>query len=405
MTTTTEPTPQLPFDRQNVLTLAPMFARLREQAPVTRVRTPTGDPAWLVTTWRESRELLSNPLFGRSHPEPEQASRLSGAAVLSGPSGEFQTEQADHARMRKLLIPAFSANRMRRLGDHIQVLVDRCLDELQAAHDKAPDQPLNLHDYLGFPLPVLVICELLGVPYEDRDYFSDLSDRLGQTDDADDAQEAMDALAAYMGKLADLKRADPGQDVMSDLVRGQLDDPAFTDDDVAQLGAGLLFAGHETTANRIDVGVLFLLSDLARRDAFVADPDGLVHDTVEEILRLTSPGALGLLRYAHDDVELGGVTIKRGDAVIIALGAANRDESVFARPDEFDPSRRPNTHVAFAHGGFFCIGASLARTELRVAFSTLFKRLPTLRLAVDIDDIDLRSNRFTGGVTQVPVTW
>jgi cytochrome P450 len=404
MTVTTH-TPQLPFDRPNVLTLAPMFAQLREQAPLTKVRTPTGDIAWLLTTWRESRELLSNPLFGRSHPEPEQASRLSDAAVLSGPFGEFETEQATHARMRKLLIPAFSANRMRALGSHIRELTDRCLDELQAARDKAPDEPLNLHDYLSFPLPLLVICELLGVPYEDREYFSDLSDRLGRLDDAEDAQAAMDALSAYMGKLAELKRADPGQDVMSDLVLGQLEDPTFTDDDVAQLCAGLLFAGHETTSNRIDVGVLYLLSDLARRDTFAADPDGLVHDTVEEILRMTSPGGLGLLRYAHGDVELGGATIKRGDAVVVVLGAANRDESVFANPDEFDPSRRPNSHVAFAHGGFFCIGASLARTELRVVFSTLFKRFPTMRLAVDVNDIDMRSNRTTGGVTRVPVTW
>ncbi|MEV0068648.1 cytochrome P450 [Amycolatopsis sp. NPDC050768] len=403
--TTTERAPRLPFDRPNVLEIAPLYQVLRREGPIARVTTPAGDPAWLVTRFADARAVFADARFGRSHPKPEEASAVSDAAVLSGPQGDYENEEAEHARLRRLLVPAFSANRMRKLGEHIQELADRCLDELEAAHDAAGGEPVNLHDFLSFPLPVLVICELLGVPYADRDKFRDLSDRIGVLDSGGDAKRAMDEFAAYMGELADKKRAEPAQDVVSDLVAAQADDPTFTDDDLARLGAGLLFAGHETTSNRIDLGVLFLLTDTARRDALAADPEGRVHGTVEEILRMSAPGGLGLLRYAHEDVEIGGVAIQRGDAVMISTSSANRDASVFADPEEFDADRKPNSHIAFGYGGFFCIGASLARTELRVVFSTLFRRFPNLRLAVDVDDLDVRSNRLTGGVSSVPITW
>ncbi|QRP49322.1 cytochrome P450 [Amycolatopsis sp. FDAARGOS 1241] len=402
--TTTE-RPRLPFDRPNVLEIAPLYQVLRREGPIARVTTPAGDPAWLVTRFEEAREVFADPRFGRSHPKPEEASAVSDAAVLNGPQGTYENEEAEHARLRRLLVPSFSANRMRKLGEHIQELADRCLDELEAAHDAAGGAPVNLHEYLSFPLPVLVICELLGVPYADRAKFRDLSDRIGVLDSGGDAQVAMEEFATYMGELAAGKRAEPAQDVVSDLVAAQADDPTFTDDELARLAAALLFAGHETTSNRIDLGVLFLLTEPARRDALAADIEGRLHTTVEEILRMSAPGGLGLLRYAHEDVELGGVTINRGDAVMISTASANRDASVFADPDEFDAERKPNSHIAFGYGGYFCIGASLARTELRVVFGTLFRRFPGMRLAVPVDDLDVRSNRLTGGVSSVPVTW
>ncbi|MGK3207200.1 cytochrome P450 [Amycolatopsis sp. MEPSY49] len=402
MTATTD-TPRLPFDRPNVLEIAPLFEVLRRQGPVVPVTTPAGDPAWLVTGFEEVRTVFTDPRFGRSHPAPEEASALSAAAILSRPQGDHETEHVEHARMRRMLVPAFSANRIRRLAGHVQELADGCF----AAMDRARrgDEPVDLHEHLSFPLPVLVICELLGVPYEDRDTFRVLSERMGRMDIGSGAEAALDEFAAYMGRLAAAKRRDPGQDVVSDLVRAQADDPAFTDDDLARLAAGLLFAGHETTSNRIDLGVLYLLTDLARRDALVADPDGLVHGVVEEILRLSAPSGLGVLRYAHDDVEIGGITVARGDAVVLALGAANRDPAVFPHAAEFDAGRKPNSHVAFAYGGWFCIGASLARTELRVVFGSLFRRFPGLRLAVPVDELEVRTNRVTGGVDRVPVLW
>ncbi|MCP2163446.1 cytochrome P450 [Goodfellowiella coeruleoviolacea] len=405
VTASTDQAPQLPFDRPNVLEIAPLYAVLRRQAPLTRVRTPAGDPAWLVTRFEEARALFADPRLGRSHPEPENASIVSDAAVINGPTGDYTTEQAEHTRMRSLLVPAFSASRMRRLADHVQELTEGCLDAMASARASAPDQPVDLHEHLSFPLPVLVICELLGVPFADREYFHGLSDRVGRMNSGGDAKAAMAEFQRYMGALAEAKRANPGEDVVSDLVRAQRDDPALTDDELTRLAAGLLFAGHETTVNRIDLGVLMLLADLDRRDAFLADPEGLARQTVEEILRLSAPGGLALLRYAHEDIEISGQLIRRGEAVMISSGAANRDPSVFPEAERFDPSRSPNIHLSFGHGAHFCIGASLARTELRVVFSSLFRRFPTLRLAVPVDELTIRADRVTGGVTAVPVTW
>ncbi len=402
MTATTD-TPRLPFERPNVLEIAPLFAVLRRRGPVVPVTTPTGDPAWLVTGFEQVRAVFTDPRFGRSHPAPEEASALSDAAILSRPQGDHETEHTGHARMRRLLVPAFSANRIRRLTGHIQEFADGCFDAMERA--RAADGPVDLHEHLSFPLPVLVICELLGVPYADRGTFRVLSDRMGRMDIGDGAGAALDEFTEYMSRLAAAKRREPGQDVVSDLVRAQAADPSFGDDDLARLAAGLLFAGHETTSNRIDLGALYLLTDLARRDALAADPEGRVHGVVEEILRLAAPSGLGVLRYAHDDVELGGVRIARGDAVVLALAAANRDASVFPAAEAFDPDRKPNSHVAFAYGGWFCIGASLARTELRVVFGSLFRRFPGLRLAVGVDELEVRTNRVTGGVDRVPVLW
>lgn len=403
--TTTEATPRLPFGRANALEIAPDYAALRRQAPVSRVLTPAGDPAWLVTAYEEAKEVFRDKRFGRSHPAPEQASRISHAAVQDGPSGDFENEEREHKRLRRMLAPAFSAPRMRALGDRIAELTDRCLDDLAAARAANPDEPVDLTDFLAFPLPVLVICELLGVPYADREHFRGLSERIAMMDGGEDAQAAMTEFKAYMTKLADAKRANPQPDVISDMVAVQAEDPTFTDDDLARMGAGLLFAGHETTSTRIAMGTLFLLSDTARRDRFAADPDGEVNQTVEEILRLTATSGTGLLRYAHEDVEIGGVRIARGDAVLISSDAANRDASVFADPDEFDPGRTPNVHLAFGTGAHVCIGANLARTELRTVFPKLFRRFPGLRLAVGVEEIPVRTNRVAGGVDRVPVEW
>lgn len=405
MTSTLDSAPRLPFPRPNVLDIAPLYQALRREAPITPVTTPAGDPAWLVTAFAQAREILADNRFGRSHPAPEKAAKISHAAIQAGPQGDYETENQAHSRMRKLLVPAFSAKRMTRLSGRIEELAGQCLDRMAQARDECPGDPVNLHELLSFPLPVLVICELLGVPYADRDYFRGLSDRLGILDGGLDAQQAMAEFKAYMGGLAAGKRENPGPDVVSDLVKAQAEDPGFDEDDMNRIAVGLLFAGHETTSNRIDLGVLFLLTDPARRDEFAADPDNLVQPTVEEILRMASPGGTPLLRYAREKVEIGGVEIARGDAVLVAITAANRDDSVFGEPDTFDPHRTPSTHLAFGHGGHFCIGASLARTELRTVFPLLFRRFPGLRLAVGADQLEVRPDRVTGGLDNVPVLW
>jgi len=401
----TAPELQLPFPRPDAVAISPVYTTLRRESPIARVRTPAGDVAWLVTGYEQARTLFADPRLGRSHPEPEKAARVSDAAIVSGPTGSYDGEQAAHERLRRLLVPAFSAGRMRRMADHVQELVDGCLDALQAARDAAPDSPVDLHEHLSFPLPVRVICGLLGVPVADAEYFHGLSDRMSRFGTGGDADNAMREFHRYMHGLVEQKRSEPGEDVVTDMVRAQEQDPTFDERDMIRLAVGLLFAGHETTVARLDLGVVLLTGDEARRDAFAADPDGQAPRTVEEILRLASPGGLGLLRYAREDVEIDGTTIARGDAVVIATGAANRDETAFEEPEEFDPQRSPNPHVAFGHGGYFCIGASLARTEMRIALASLFTRFPTLRLAVPVDALEAREDRVTGGLAAVPVVW
>jgi cytochrome P450 len=265
--------------------------------------------------------------------------------------------------------------------------------------------PVDLHDLLAFPLPALVICDLLGVPHTDRGYFRGLSERVGAMYDGADARAALGEFTEYTHRLAAAKRENPGPDVISDLVAAQRDDASFTDRDIALLSAALLFAGHETTAARIDFGVLWLLADPRRRDRFSADAESRVNTTVEEILRSSATSGTGVLRYAHEDVELGGVKVARGDLVLVNNDAANRDAAVFPSPDEFRPDRRPNVHLAFGHGLHACIGANLARTDLRLVFPALFRRFPGLRLAVGLGEIRLRSGRATGRIEALPVRW
>jgi cytochrome P450 len=397
--------PALPFTRPNVLDLAPLYDVLRREAPVAPVTTPAGDPAWLVTRFTEVRDLLGDKRLGRSHPDPEHAARITHAAIAEGPSGNYETEEADHTRMRRLLTPAFSAKRMRQMGEDVQALVDGYVDDLIAAREASPDGVADLHENLAVPLPVAVICRLLGVPHEHSAYFRDLSDRMATFAPEADAEGARAEFGRYMRGLAEQKRAAPGEDVISDLVAAQAQDEEYDYDEMIRLSVGLLFAGHETTVNRIGLGTLLLQTRRERWDDLVADPDGRTDAVVEEIMRLGAPGDLGLLRYAHTDVEVGGETIREGDAVILSINAANRDPDAFDDAEAFDPDRTERGHVGFGHGGHFCIGASLARTELRTVFRTLARRLPDLRLAADLDDIEVRTQHLTGGVKALPVTW
>jgi len=398
---------RLPFARPNILELAPVYEVLRREAPVAAVRTPAGDPAWLVTRFDEVRQLLGDKRFGRSHPDPEHASRITSAAVQEGPTGSYETEAADHARMRRLLTPAFSAKRMLQLTEDVQSLVDGCVDRMIAAHEVDP--VVDLHELLALPVPVAVICALLGVPESDAPLFRELSERMATMSAGDpgdnDAVEARTEFGRYMARLAEAKRVSPGEDVISDLVAAQSADETFDYADMTRLAVGLLFAGHETTVNRIGLGTLFLGTRRAHWDELVADPDGRVGATVEEIMRLGAPGDLGLLRYAHEDVRIGGVEVHRGDALILSINAANRDPGVYSAAEEFDPDRPERAHLGFGHGAHFCIGASLARVELRTVFATLARRLPGLRLAADVEDLDVRTGHITGGVTSLPVTW
>jgi cytochrome P450 len=394
--------PQLPFARPNPLGLAPLYDMLRREAPIAPVITPAGDPAWLVTRYEEVRLLLADKRLGRSHPEPERASRLSTAALLDGPTGEYATEEADHTRVRRLLTPAFSATRMRTLSDHMERLVDGYLDRLAEEHEATG--VADLRATLAYPLPVAMICLLLGVPEADHELFARLSERIADTAIGEESRQASEEFFRYMVGLIETKRPQLGEDVISDLIRAQSEDSSYGYEEMVQHCIGLLFAGHETTVNQICIGTLFLLTNRSRWEALVADPEGRVDAVVDEVMRLGLSGELGLLRYAREDIDIAGVTIRAGDAVLLSVIAANRDADVYSDAESFDPGRPERTHLGFGHGAHFCIGASLARTELRVVFTALARRLPSLRLATEFDQLQIRTP-VSGGVTELPVTW
>jgi cytochrome P450 len=395
--------PQLPFPTPDPLGLAPALAPLREHTPITRVRTRTGDEAWLVTDYADVRSLLADPRLGRSHPEPEKAARLHEGVLLGGPSGDHEHEHESHQRMRRLLAPAFSARRMRALDEHVRELVATLIDDLLRR-----DRPADVHDALSVPLPTLVICELLGVPYGDRDRFRVWSEQTGSFD-GESSRAGITALGTYVYGLLATKRESPGEDVLSDLVAAQREDPTLTDPEVTGIATALLFAGHETTVNRIDSGILRLFPHEGPGhpvSGSVSDDD--VAGFVEEILRLPGPGSGrggGLIRYASTEVETGSIVIAPGDAVVLSIGAANQDPAVFDAPEDLDVTRTPNPHLGFGHGAHHCVGASLARVELRAVFATLPRRVPTLRVAVPLDGLRLRDDNLTGGLTELPVTW
>ncbi|MCT9933442.1 cytochrome P450 [Planotetraspora sp. A-T 1434] len=386
---------QLPFDRNDLLEISPEFGELRAEEPIAKVLTRTGDEAWLVTGYDEIRQVFADARFGRSHPTPESAPRLSNSALLGGPIGDYETEREVHQRMRRLLTPAFSARRMRSLSDRVRLLIDDLLDGLA---EQGP--PADLHERFSVPLPMQVICELLGVPYEDRERFRAMADDMADLDDGERSAAAQAELRAYSYAIVQAKRERPGEDVYSDLAAADL-----PEEDVARIAAGLLFAGHETTVNQIDQGVLLFLRNPEQRDALLRDPS-LVSTAVEEILRVAAPSEHGIIRYAHEDVEIGGVTIKAGEVLMLATIAANRDERVYPDAEHFDIAREnAEPHVGFGYAMHYCLGASLARVELGAVFSSLFQRFPTLRLAVPYEQLKPRSDRLTGGFAELPVTW
>ncbi len=386
---------QLPFEQAHPLEISPQLQELQAQGAVHRVRTAVGDEAWLVTRHALIRRLLDDNRLGRAHPEPETAARTGDSALFGGPLGDFASEDADHQRMRSLLQPHFTPTHMRALRPRVEALTARLLDEL-VEHGS----PADLHAALALPLPILVICELLGVPYEDRDQFRAWTNDAANTRDRARSEHGLGQLFTYGQRLVAIKRRQPGDDVISRLCATD----GVSDDEAAALSMALLFAGHETTVVQIGMTALLLLADLQQWNALVAEP-GLVHNAVEETLRASRKGGNGIPRYARTDLEIDGIAIRAGDLVLLDTGAGNHDPAEFGDPEQVDVTRRAASHVAFGHGARYCIGAPLARIELQTVFSQLVSRMPGLRLAASVQELTMRNDVLTGGLTELPVRW
>ena len=388
-------TAQLPFDQPHPLGPPPELRALQSAGTVHRVRTAVGDPAWLVTGYDTVRRLFTDERLGRAHPDPDNAARTGESALFGGPLGDVATEHADHARMRSLLQPHFTPKRMRALRARIEALTSGLLDDLA---EQTP--PADLHQALALPLPVLVICELLGIPYADRDRFRRWTEAAADTRDRARSEQGLAELFNYGLQLVARKRQAPGTDVISRLCATE----GVGDEEAAALSMALLFAGHETTIVQIGLGALTLLTNPGQWQALGDDP-GLVSRVVEETLRAPAKGGGGIPRYASTALDIDGVHIRAGDLVLLDNGAANHDPTIFADPDHTDINRRDAAHLTFGHGPRYCIGAPLARLELQTVFTQLTTRFPTMRLAVPIDQLTLRHDTLTGGLTNLPVTW
>ncbi|HSZ29618.1 MAG TPA: cytochrome P450 [Pseudonocardiaceae bacterium] len=365
-----------------------------------------GRPAWLVSGHEWVRELLADPRLSRSHPNPGHPVRLTQPGLFGGPIPDPEGELADLHRMRTLLTPSLSARRVESLRPRVETIVDALLDELRHS-----GPPADFHTIVAFPLPALVVCELLGVPGEDREDFRRWQIEAKQVSKPAVARGALQSLWRYLGTLIERKRWVGSDDVISDLVHAATLDPNLTDDGIAHLAAGLVFAGHAPVVAIIDRGILLLLTNSEQREVLARDST-LAASAVEEILRFASPIERpraarrgGLTRYASVDITVDSVTIRAGDTVMFAVQEANEDENVFPDPKRFDITRQRIPHLSLSHGAHFCLGAHLARAMLQYLFVQLLERFPTLRLAVPLEEIQPVRDAVAGAVSQLPVTW
>ncbi|MEV7866606.1 cytochrome P450 [Streptomyces sp. NPDC088124] len=385
---------QLPFEQTNVLQLAPGLRTLQSQGAVHRVRTAEGDEAWLVTGHAWVRQLLDDDRLGRSHPDPEAAAKDRGSALLAGLLGGLAT---DHPRLRTLLEPHFSPERMRALRPYVEKATGQLLDGLAGQQP-----PVDLRQAVALSLPIQVMCEWLGVPQEDKDRFGGWTQDAAGVGDPARAQRGLGELFGYCRQLVADKRKNPGDDAISRICATD----GVTDDEVLGLTALLLFGGYETTVARIGTCVSLLLADPEQWQALLHDPD-LIPGAVDETLRRSMPNPHngGMPRYALTDFEIDGAAIRTGDFVLLNTIAANHDETVFADSGRVDLTRDTTDSLAFGHGAYSCVGAMLARMQLQVVLTQLVARFPTLRLAVGVEELELRHNTLIGGLIQLPVTW
>ncbi len=384
--------PGCPFDPPKEL------IEIREHGPISRFTFPDGHQGWLVTGFDLVRAVLADSRFSsrkelmRHHPTIDYGD----IGVPPAPPGEFLLmDEPQHSRYRKPLVGKFTVRRMRLLTERIEQITAEHLDAMEQAGPTA-----DLVTAFAKPIPSIVICELLGVPYEDRGRFQENIDAfLGGEAGDEELIAAYIATQHYLAELVAAKRAHPTDDVLSDLL-----DSDLTDEELRGMALILLSAGFDTTANMLALGTFALLRNPEQLAALRAEP-ALADGAVEELLRYLSV-AKTFMRTALEDVELGGQTIKAGTAVILSYVTANRDPERFTDPHVLDLRRQDGGHLAFGHGIHQCLGQQLARVEMRVAFPALVNRFPTLRLAVPADEVALRPEiADIYGVKSLPVTW
>ncbi|MEV6971949.1 cytochrome P450 [Kitasatospora sp. NPDC093806] len=392
-----EPPLAYPFE-PNGLELDPRYAELRER-PLIRIRMPYGDDAWLVTRYEDVRTVLADPRFSLAAAMGEDQPRMRPVARTG--AGLFSTEPPEHTRLRALVAREFSARRVEGLRERARELADELLDAIVAA-----GQPADLVEDFAIPMPTTIICEVLGIPAADHRMLWEWAETvLSAVTPAEVLAVEGRAFIDHMAGVLELRGREPGPDLLTTLVRACREQGLISEEELLSIACDLLIAGFVSTTNQIGNFFHQLLVNPEEAKRLRERPE-LIPRAVEELMRYV-PLLTGfsLPRYATADVELGGVVIRAGEAVMIATAAANRDPEVFEEPERLDLDRPVNPHIGFGHGVHYCIGAHLARLELQVAIERVLTRLPGLRLAVPEPELRWKQDAMVNGLQALPIAW
>ncbi|MFJ2907566.1 cytochrome P450 [Streptomyces sp. NPDC087212] len=375
-----------------------VYARLREDGPVHRIAGPDGLPVWVVTRYADVRQLLADPRLSldKTHRLPGNYRGFSLPPALD--ENLLNMNPPDHTRIRRLVVKAFTPGRVERMRPQVQLLADRLLDAV------AEQGRADLVAEFAAPLPITVICDLLGVPEGSRGDFRAWTDAMLSPDPAkpDVTNHAMAAMLTYFPQLIADKRRLPGDDLLSELIAVRDEGDRLTEDELTSLAFLILIAGYENTVQLIGTAVLTLLDHPDQLAAVRADLTK-VEGAVEEVARFDGPALLAIRRFPVEDVTVGGVTIPAGETVMLSLASANRDPARFRDADRLDVGREDGGHLALGHGIHYCLGAPLARLEAQIALSTLLRRFPGLELDVPRDEVRWRPSIRARGLVALPV--
>ena len=384
--------------RRDGLDPVPELGRTREQEPVSELPLPFGMRAWLVSGYDEAKAVLAD-----AKSFSNDFTNLVGGAGVSAekdPGGLGFADPPDHTRMRKILTPEFTMRRLNRLTPRIHEIVEQRLDALEAEAERTGG-PVDLANVFAWPIPSLVICELLGIPYEDRDEFERLSTaRFDLFGGADASLGAISESLSYLHEIVKKQRESPGDGLLGMIVKEHGD--KVDDWELAGMADGLLTGGLETTASMVALGALVLLRD-PETFAMVRDDDSAIDNVVEEMLRYLTVVQVAFPRFARNEIEVGGKTIASGDIVLVSLSGADRDSSLGEDMESFEATREKSAHLAFGFGVHRCIGAELGRMELRAAYPALVRRFPAMRLAAEPEELTFRKLSIVYGVDSLPV--
>jgi cytochrome P450 len=394
------PHPSFPMHRPCPYAPPSEFEQLRSTRPVSRVQLWNNQAAWLLTRYHDVRAALSDPGFSANDRRPGFPRITPGTSNPIDPQVFLRLDPPEHTVQRRMVAKFFTVSQVEKLRHGIQEMTDALLDEMLAS-----GPPADFVEAFADRLPALMICRILGVPYEERERFQRHAEILFGTESTqEEALRSLQEMKVFMEALIDERQRNPKDDLVSTLVREQLETGEIDRRDLAGVLELLLNAGHDTTANSIALGVLTLLEHPDQLELLRAEPS-LIGSAVEELLRYLAPVELVTARVAVEDRELSGQHICPGDGVIAMTLAANRDPEVFPDPDRFDITRGSRNHLAFGFGVHQCLGQHLARAELEIVFETLLRRVPTLRLDAPVAEIPMKNGYAIFGVKTLPVAW